>query len=537
MSQRYPSELTGSAEAGCIPAENNLFARWQVQFALRHRASVAARKSRAGEFSGSRRAATLLREHRNTGLGRGRVITRLRNLEEKLNAGYWFVPSLMTISAVAAAGGMLAVDRRLAQAEPGWWSDWLEGNSAEGAREILTTIASSMINVTGVVFSLTIVALTVATSQFGPRLLRNFMRDRGNQAVLGTFLATFAYSIVVLRTVGLREEEGSHVPHASLGVALVLAFVSLGVLIYFIHHVAESLQVSSVIERAGSDLDASIEEMFPAEVGTSGPEPEQSERGGAEPGDEIVTVEGQCGYIQAIAAETLIEAAEAKDVWLELRADPGDYVVADTPLLTVRPSGRLDEHTRRILHSAFITGPQRTQEQDIEFPVDQLVELAVRALSPAMNDPFTAINCIDRLTSSLVRLVRRPLPSPVRFGPTGAVRLLAHPRQFPQTLPRAFRQILLHGRENPIIPLHLTKSLVEIARRAQRGEDFAALEREAARCRRLVDQQAYDCTDRASIDQRLRELDALFSARAHPAERSAGFEQGPWPPEQPGIKT
>jgi uncharacterized membrane protein len=192
---------------------------------------------------------------------------------DQLRASYWFIPSLMSVGAVVLAFGTAAVDHALG---PEWIYEveWLQANRPSGARDVLSAIASSMITVAGVVFSITVASVVYASAQHGPRLLTNFMRDRGNQITLGTFIATYLYCLLVLRTVresgepeGLDEEIAAFVPHVGLFVGLFLAVCSIAVLVYFIHHVPRSIHISNVIADIGRELRGMIEKRFPERIG------------------------------------------------------------------------------------------------------------------------------------------------------------------------------------------------------------------------------------------------------------------------------
>ena len=184
-------------------------------------------------------------------------MTRLRAAWETIRTTYWAVPSVMALTALALSVGMIQLDRTLTPKLLGTLS-WVYTGGPEGARAVLSTIAGSMITVAGVTFSITIVALTLASQQFGPRLLRSFLRDLGNQIVLGTFVSTFVYCLLVLRTVR-GNDDAQFVPHLAVTLGVVLAMLSLGVLIFFIHHVSTSIQASQIIASVAADLEASID--------------------------------------------------------------------------------------------------------------------------------------------------------------------------------------------------------------------------------------------------------------------------------------
>jgi uncharacterized membrane protein len=183
----------------------------------------------------------------------------------QLRSSYWFVPSVMALLSIGVALGMIVVDQSVGEdGIQGYW--WIYAGGPDGARAVLATVAGSIISVAGVTFSIKIAALTLASQQFGPRLLRNFMADRGNQFVLGTFIATFLYCLLVLRTVR-SWEDAEFVPHLSVTLGVLLAVASLGVLIYFIHHIAASIQASNVIARVSGELQAAIDRLFPEDLG------------------------------------------------------------------------------------------------------------------------------------------------------------------------------------------------------------------------------------------------------------------------------
>lgn len=387
--------------------------------------------------------------------------TRLLNLWDSVRASYWFIPALMALGSIGLATLLLSIDSRnrftLAD-ELGW----LYAGGPEGARSVLSTVAGSMITVAGVVFSIVIVALVLATQQFGPRLLRNFMRDTGNQIVLGTFIATFIYCLLILRNVR-GTEEVSFVPHLSVSLAVVLALVSLAVLIYFIHHVAESIQASNVIASVGRDLEQSIERLFPEN------EPEETNDN---PNEVLLRLNRQKepirtrkgGYIRAIDTGALLDAAKNKDLVLHLCCRPGDFIVPEDPLGYILAEEPADEELVETVNEAIILGSRRTLSQDQRLAVNQLVEIAMRALSPGINDPFTAINCIDQLTSALSRFGGRQPAPPYRFDDEGNLRLVLQPVDFPLLLDAAFSPIYNYGRDSGLVTRHLLKSLTVLAR-------------------------------------------------------------------------
>lgn len=386
----------------------------------------------------------------------------------------------MACLAVALAVSAVALDRAVA-------NDWLLSlgwsySGAEGASLLLGTVAGSMIAIAGTVFSMTLVALSLASSQLGPRLLRNFMRDTTNQVVLGTFVATFVYCLLVLRTIR-RADEIAFVPHLSVSIGVLLAMVSIGVLIYFIHHVSVSIQADEVVARVGRELDNGIGRLFPGQLGKSGSEASKAPREADLPvafAREARPVGAdEDGYLQLIDADALMALAKEEDLLLRLERRPGHYLVKGQTMIMVWPAERVTEALVGQLNDAFVLGNQRTATQDVEFSVLQLVEIAVRALSPGINDPFTAIACVDRLGSALCRIARRDMPSPLRFDVHGRLRLVAAGSTFAGIVDTAFNQIRQSARSNPAVAIRMLDAIAQIAGHVRHAQDAACLQRHA----------------------------------------------------------
>ena len=404
---------------------------------------------------------------------------QLLKLEDYLRASFWFLPSLLAAGAVALAYAAVAVDERV---DERWLQDngWLYSGGAEGASAVLQTIAGSMVTIAGVVFSMTLVALSLASSQYGPRLLRNFMRDSANQLVLGTFVAAFVYCILVLRTIRL--DDGSQfVPHISVSLAVFLALVSLWVLIYFIHRVALSIQSDEIVARVGRELDVQVDRLYPERLDGTGREEEEAAPplpDGFDREAAVVPSRGD-GYLQFIDGESLLKLARDHELTFRVEQHPGSYVIADSPLVRAWPRDRATGELEDEVNKAFALGHQRTHGQDIEFAVFQLVEVAARALSPGVNEPFTAVSCIDRLGASLSRLARRRIPSPYHYDEHGALRVIARPVTFAGLVDVAFSQLRQHARSSTAVVIRLLEMISAVAPMLRRDEDRQALRRQA----------------------------------------------------------
>lgn len=402
--------------------------------------------------------------------------TRLLSYLDTLQASFWFKPSFMAFVAVALSFITVDLDRSLTHA---WMRDldWVYSGGAEGASAVLQTIASSMITIAGVVFSLTLVALSLASSQFGSRMLRNFMRDGTNQIVLGTFISTFLYCLLVLRTIR-RGDEGAFVPHVSVTLGVVFALASLWMLIYFIHHVSVSIQADEMIARVGADLQAATDRLFP-DVSGSNENARAMTTPSASPSDARLQSAAipACvdGYLQLVDLDRLVHLATEADLVFHLERRPGHYIVDRSTLLTVEPGHRLPPALTAQLEKCFVIGTQRSAVQDIEFSIMQLVEIAVRALSPGINDPFTAIACIDQLGSAFARLARRDMPDPCRVDHAGTVRVTVPQTRFPDLVDAAFNPLRQHARDSVSVTLRLLETVAVVAAAVGRQADVDAL--------------------------------------------------------------
>lgn len=428
--------------------------------------------------------------------------TRLWNIWDTLRTSYWFVPALFAIAA-----GMLSILAPMTDHwvnDAGWkLPDWILTTTDTG-RSTLAAMAGAMMAVTGTVFSITIVTLSLASQQFGPRLLRRFMYDLPTQITLGVFLCSGFYCLFMLRAIEHHDDRLS-VPHLSVLLGVLLTACGMAALIFYIHHVAMLIQAPHVVAAVAADLDESIQRLFPEKIGES-PEDEQ-----AVPEDILAVMDqlGEAvyvirsshdGYIQAIDGTGLLALALKYDLVLRMKAHPGNFVSIDTPLIevwSVSTSDSTDDgslHIRpRTWHSAcidekeltrrgneaIIVGPRRTPRQDVECALDELVEVAVRSLSPGINDPFTAMSCIDRLGATIGRLAERKLPSACRRDDAGRVRVLAEPVSFSCVLNSAFNQIRQYSQDSVAVTIRLLEALSSIWNHTRRPDDRQAIIRHA----------------------------------------------------------
>lgn len=401
-----------------------------------------------------------------------RLVLKPGALWQRLRSTYWFVPSLMTLGSVALGMTLVGIDRRFPDAAA--WLGWAYEGGADGARALLSAVAGSTITVVSVTFSVTVVALTVSSQHFGPRLLNNFMRDTAAQLVLGAFIGTFTYCLVVLRAVqGEGDGYELFVPHLATTAAVVLTLLSVGALIFYIHHVSVSMQVSEIALAVSNDLESAIRRLYPDRLGTD------LEGGGAKvprvPQDSVPIRSTQSGYIQAVDSRAILKAAGEHDVVIWLVARPGDFVMEGASLALASPAQNRSEVLARVVQDAYVVGPDRTSEQDAGFAVQQLVEVALRALSPGTNEPFTAVTCIDRLGQGLAQLACRTIPNAERADDEGRLRVVAEPRTFAELLAAAFKPIIRAAADQPVVTDRLLSTLMRLAEVARRPSDARAL--------------------------------------------------------------
>jgi uncharacterized membrane protein len=430
-----------------------------------------------------------------------------------LRTNLWLVPAIEVVVATLLFAGTYALDQA-AYHGVFHYPGWVISGSADAARQILTAIAAAIITVVGVVFSIVIVALTLTSTQFGPRMLRNFIRDRGTQLTLGTFVATFVYSVLALGSVG-QGAHGDFVPHISITVMLLLMVADLAVLIYFLHHIAIQIQLPQVIAGIAGDLAKAIE--LQAGDPTVGADARYAALLIADmdgPGGEIAAP--RSGYLQYIRHRTLVRLAAEVNAVIHVRYRPGHFLVQGHPYATVWPASAAGDVARELAR-AHVTGPYRTLAQDVAFGVDQLVEICIRALSPAVNDTFTALTCIDWIGDSLCKVTGRWQPTSVYRDASGAVRLIATQITYERLVQRSFEKVRQAGRGMPAVMIRQLDALTKISERATTPADRQVLLDQAAMIDRLSKATVDEQCDRDDIERAYqRVLDAQASRATEP---------------------
>ena len=406
-----------------------------------------------------------------------------------LRNSLWFVPTVIVLSAAALALGAVELDLIVGRDVLSRFPR-LFGVGAEGARQLLSAIAGSTITVTGVVFSITIVALSLTAAQYSPRVLRNFMADRPNQIVLGVFVGVYVYCLLVLRTV--RGGEDSFIPGIAIIVALVLALVSIGFLIFFIHHIALSIQVSHIAARIHGETIEAIRSVYPTRL-------EEAQAPVAEPSAWSFIAAERTGYIQQIDIDRLAGAARRAGRVARMEKAVGEFVIAGYPLITVSGEEPPEREVAKALRSAYGINSYRDIRQDPGFGVQQLVDIALKALSPGMNDVGTARNILHYLSAVLCELAGRAVEEERFVLCDGALAVVKRGCTFEQFLDSVFGAMRRDAIERPDMTVELLSALREISQAARAPARRAAVLTQVHAIREALDARDLVSADSAAV--------------------------------------
>ncbi|GGE92835.1 DUF2254 domain-containing protein [Massilia psychrophila] len=375
-----------------------------------------------------------------------------------MRASFWFLPCVIVALAIALAVTLTHLD---GSALEQWMKRYprLFGASAAGGREMLSTVAGSMISVVGIVFSMTLVALALASSQYSSRVLRTFMRSRVTQASIGIFAGIFVYCLIVLRGVH-GTDDSVFVPVLAVSVAMLLAIVGVVVLIVFIHHIALSIQASTILANIAEETIDAMASIFPQMDDPSLANQSQADAAAA------ALVETLCwiavpapksGYLQSVDHAALLHIACEGKLIVRVERDVGQFVLADTPIFSVSGESA-SARTACALHATIAVSPYRTVEQDPAFGVRQLVDVALKALSPGVNDTTTAVQCLDYIGAVMATMARRAIPSPYRYA-EGELKIVVVAPDFASMLAAAFDQIRRSAGGNVAVILRMIASI------------------------------------------------------------------------------
>jgi len=382
---------------------------------------------------------------------------------KELLATFWFVPVVIIGLAVLLSVGLVSLDNVFKISQQGWIRFFLV-NSSDSARSILSTISGAMIGVAGTVFSVTLVALTLASSQFGPRLIKNFMYVRLNQVVLGSYIATYLYCLLVLNAI--KDGNGfTFIPSISILVAIIAAVANIILLIVFIHQIAMSIQADKVISDISDLISKQVEKLFPEKMGDElGKEQNFDEDVAFSNYPKQTTIKSpKSGYLQYIDSEVLLETVTTNGSLFKLKHRPGSFLVKDEEIGVLYLSKEWGEESLDKLLNQFVIGKTKTSQQDLEFSIHQMVEIAARALSPGVNDPYTAIACVDNLTATMCYLGEAKFPSKYRVDEKGNLRVIADVLDFEGVLDAAFNQIRQFSGGSTAVIIRLIEALNTIS--------------------------------------------------------------------------
>jgi uncharacterized membrane protein len=352
------------------------------------------------------------------------VLVKVRTHWYDLMQSLWFLPGLVTLAFAALAMLVVQVDRMAGSEGIGV----LFGGSPEAAREILSTIAGSVITVAGLAFSITIITLQLVSQQFSPRATRTFLGNKPTQVSAGVFLGVFVYCLLVLRSV--REEDfGEFVPGLAVALAILLGVLGIGVLLFFINHTAQSIKVTSIAARIARETLSSIDQLYPEAYG----EPAGGESGveeivarWREEGEPLLVRPQRPGFVERIGLDTFVERLPDRARRVYVQVMPGEFVTEEQPLMSVWPCDGLDaDALEEAGRTAVLVGSEREVREDIAYGIQQLADIALRAISPSVNDPTTAVTCVGYIAAILERLAGRSFPAALRRYRDGSVEVVA----------------------------------------------------------------------------------------------------------------
>jgi len=444
--------------------------------------------------------------------------SKLRNLWENVQSSLWFIPTVLIGLAILLSSFLIQVDIGLAQRQSPL-IPWIFSGTADAARTLLSAVASSLITVISIAISLTIVAMVQASAQFTPRVLRQFTASRPNQVVLGTYAATFIYALLVLRTVRSAEEGAPFVPALSVTTAVGLSLLCIGLLIFFIHHMSQSLQVSVIMDEVRQEIIAQIEVLYPEEIGDGIADPppiatlKEELRDQGEP---VIVRAKQAGFVRMIDEETLLNAPFAATRWVWIRPQIGEFVADGAILAELDQVEGVAEDVMQQVRNAFVIDRERTIRQDPLFGIRQLVDIALRALSPGINDATTAEYALYHLGDAMGRLAVRSFPSNLRITDNGQTQIIVARLTWDAVVDAAFSQI----RQAAANDVHVTQTLLHVlntlALRLSPGTRTAAIYHQIAEVRYNMTQTAFSPSARESLNQSIVQIEHTLHRASTP---------------------
>ncbi len=423
------------------------------------------------------------------------LLSRRSAVREYLHGAYWVLPTLGIVIGLGA-GALLSI----IPVEPGSLIDKVMFQGTAGdARGVLIVVSATMITTTGIVFSLTVLSLQIASSQFSVRLLRTFLRDVPNQVVLAIFVCTFAYATGGLLTVGEHAGGGAFVPKVAVTGSLALAFISIGALVFFLHHLVHSIQIDTIMEGVQRRTLALVDDLFPDPDTPEADQPAPQKP----PTGAVPLLAPKSGYLQTVDVGDLADLASATAHSVQLVVFVGDYVTAGSSVGWCWRRGPADDPTdpdvlQRILRHVHI-GFERTLQQDIRFGLRQMVDIALRALSPAINDPYTGVQVVHHVSAVEAVLASRAIHDDVRRDGSGAVLVWLPYPGFSTYLHLGCSQIRRYGAREPLVLAALLQLLCAVAQNCVDATRRRAVTTEIHLIVRVAERELAEESDRAMV--------------------------------------
>jgi len=437
-------------------------------------------------------------------------MNKFKQLWSNLRSNFWFMPTLIVLVSIALAVVLIQADSTRSDR---WLNQWprLFGAGAEGARGMMSIIAGSMMTVVGVSFSMILVVLALASSQYTSRILRNFMRSRVTQIVLGIFAGIFTYCLIVLRTIR-SGDEGAFVPNLAVFFGFVLALVGVGTLMFFIHHIASSIQASSIIASIAKETNATINLLFPEKLGQSLDEEDDDQTPPPLAKRNWCVIQSkESGYIQNVNNAGLLRVARDWKTVVRIERGIGEFVVQNAPLVSLAMEEQPDQETIAALQAAFSISRFRTVEQDPAFGIRQIVDVGLKALSPGINDTTTAVTCVDYLTAILALIAPRQIPSS-RLYEEGELLVIAKGSSFKGFLSESFDQIRNNASGNVAIILRMLDSFQTLAGLTTNPHRRRALRDQVQLIAELAELTVKSIYDYDRISTRLAQVNKMLDA-------------------------
>ena len=428
---------------------------------------------------------------------------------EKLLTTIWFVPTIISTGLVICAIGLLSIEQHF-EIHSWPWTNVLQ-IGVDGIRQVLVVTTSAIISLTGVVFSISVVALTLAANQFGSKILHNFLRDNKNKTVLGLLIGSFLYGLALLSFIDTHADSTQHIPIISVIGSLLLTVLAVIGLIYFIHNISTTIQADQIISLIGQELNQAIEDTL---LDFDNEHPIQSAKQKWDIVTHALPVEtiyaATSGYAEFIDFAKLNNIAEKENQHIELLLRPGDFIIDNAPIIRIYDGKGISEAHQSMLRLCISLGRKRTPFSDIEFAIMQLLQIALRALSPGINDSLTAISCIDWLSSSLGRMANKRFPYEYLEDQNGIVRIKKPEFGFADAANTMFHPLRQNARGNEMVMMHLLETISRILLVSKNHQYSQALFHHATLILETAEESFQSTSDKNKLVKHFEQCQAIF---------------------------